>query len=53
MTRRDKNRSVFTSIWVDDSLLVGNTKVVDATIEDLCKEGFVLKVEGALDDYLS
>ena len=53
MTRHDKNGIVFTSIWVDDSLLVGNTEAVDATIEDLRKEGFVLKVEGALDDYLS
>ena len=53
MTCRDKNGIVFTSIWVDDSLLVGNTEAVDATIEDLRKEGFVLKVEGALDDYLS
>jgi hypothetical protein len=38
---------------VDDSLLVGDRKAIDKAIEDLRKEGFVLKVEDDLTDYLS
>ena len=53
MTRRSKNGIVFIAIWVDDSLLVGNQAAIDETISDLRKEGFTLKVEGSLHDYLS
>jgi len=52
-TRRTNQGVVFIAIWVDDSLLVGNRKAIDETISDLKKEGFVLKVEGSLHDYLS
>jgi len=53
MTRHSKEGLVFIAIWVDDSLLVGNEKAIDKTIEDLKSRGFTLKVEGTLQDYLS
>jgi len=53
MTRHSKNGVVFIAIWVDDSLLVGNKNAIEETINDLKKEGFTLKVEGSLHDYLS
>ena len=53
MTRRTEKGVVFIAIWVDDSLLVGNQMAIDETINDLKNEGFTLKVEGSLHDYLS
>jgi hypothetical protein len=53
MTRHGKEGVVFIAIWVDDSLLVGDQKAIDKTIEDLRMKGFTLKVEGSLQDYLS
>jgi len=53
MTRHGKEGVVFIAIWVDDSLLVGDQKAIDKTIEDLKRKGFTLKVEGSLQDYLS
>ncbi len=53
MTRRTKGGVVFIAIWMDNLLLVGNQKAIDETISDLGKEGFTLKVEGSLQDYLS
>ena len=44
---------MFLAVWVDDSLLVGDTKAIDKAIQDLKDEGFVLKEDGSLDDYLS
>ena len=51
--RRDENGICFIAIWVDDSLMIGDTKAIDKTIEELQNEGFSLKIEGALSDYLS
>ena len=48
MTRHGKEGVVFIAIWVDDSLLVGDQKAIDKTIEDLRMKGFTLKVEGSL-----
>ena len=44
---------VFIAIYVDDNLLVGNKEAIDKTIELLQKEGFNLKIEDNLEDYLS
>ena len=51
--RQDTNGTVFIAIWVDDSLLIGDDLAIEATIKDLRKAGFNLKIEGSLDDYLS
>ncbi len=53
MTRQSKEGLGFIAIWVDDSLLVGNKKAMNKTIEELKEKGFTLKVEGMLQDYLS
>ena len=52
-SRRDENGVVFLAVWVDDSLLVGDSKAIDKAIQDLKDEGFTLKEDGSLDDYLS
>ena len=52
-SRRDENGVVFLAVWVDDSLLVGDRKAIDKAIQDLKNEGFTLKEDGTLDDYLS
>ncbi len=41
---------VFVAIYVDDNLIVGNHKVIEDTIEQLKKNGFVVKVEDDLRD---
>ena len=53
MTRKNENGICFIAIWVDDSLLVGHEKAIQQTIDDLQREGFELKIDGSLDDYLS
>ena len=52
-SRRDEFGIVFLAVWVDDSLLVGDQRAIEKTIQDLKKEGFSLKEDGSLDDYLS
>ena len=37
---------MFLAVWVDDSLLVGDSKAIDKAIQDLKDEGFVLKEDG-------
>ena len=41
------------AIYVDDNLIVGHPDAVEDTIEQLKKNGFVVKVEDDLRDYLS
>ena len=53
MCRRNENGICFIAIWVDDSLLFGHGKAIQETINDLENEGFDLKLDGSLDDYLS
>ena len=53
MMRKDQNGIVFIAIWVDDSLMMGHTKAIEAAIKDIEEEGFKLSVEGTLQDYLS
>ena len=44
---------VYIALYVDDNLIVGHPEAINETIEDLRKEGLVLKVEDDLKDYLS
>jgi Reverse transcriptase (RNA-dependent DNA polymerase) len=53
MVRRNDNGVVYIAIWVDDSLLIGHNAAIEQTIKDLQENGFNLKIEGELDDYLS
>ena len=53
MTRKNENDICFISICVEDSLLVGYPNLIQQTIDELQKEGFDLKLDGSLDDYLS
>ena len=53
MLRENDNGICIIAIWVDDSLLVGHSRAIKQTIDDLKKEGFDLKLDGSLDDYLS
>ncbi len=39
--------------YVDDNLIVGHPKEIEDTTEKLKKNGFVVKVEDDLRDYLS
>ncbi len=41
------------AIYIDDSLLVGNKGAMDKTLKLLQNEGFNLKIEDNLEDYLS
>ena len=52
-SRKDENGVVFLAVWVDDSLLVGDKEAIKKAFQDLRGEGFVLKEDGSLDDYLS
>jgi len=51
--RRNKNGIFFIAILIDDSHLVGHGRAIQETINDLENEGFDLKLDGSLDDYLS
>ena len=44
---------VYIGLYVDDNLLVGHPQAINEVIEELRDEGFVLKVEDDLKDYLS
>ncbi len=44
---------VFIAIYKDDNLLVGNEEAIDEVIKLLQREGFSLKIEDSLEDYLS
>ena len=53
MMRKNEKGIVYIAIWVDDSLLVGDKDAILEVVADLKKEGFNLKLEGTLEDYLS
>ena len=44
---------MYIAIWVDNSLLVLDKEAILEVVSDLKKEGFNLKLEGTLEDYLS
>ena len=43
LVRRNKNGTVYFGVWVDDSLVIGDSKAIDEVIEELKKKGLVLK----------
>ena len=51
--RQNKKGTVYIAVWVDDSLLIGDSEAIEQAIKDLREEGFKLKIEGTLQDYLS
>jgi len=51
--RRDEDGIVFIAVYVDDNLIVGSPKAVNKTIDQLKRQGLVLKIEEDLKDYLS
>ena len=53
MMRKNKSGVVYIAIWVNNSLLIGNNKAINATIDNMKREGLSLKIEENLDDYLS
>jgi len=53
MIQRSNNGTVFASVYVDDNFCVGHTKALKIFVEDLKKQGLVVKVLEKLTDYLS
>ena len=53
LVRRNDKGTVYFGVWVDDSLVIGDTKAIDDALDDLKKRGLVLKIAGSLKDYLS
>ena len=51
--RRNKFGIVFIAIYVDDNLMVGHPAAIEDAIEGMKQNGFILKVEDNLNDYLS
>jgi hypothetical protein len=51
--RRDEDGIVFIAVYVDYNLIVGSPKAVNKTIDQLKRQGLVLKIEEDLKDYLS
>ena len=51
--RKTKEGICFVGIYVDDNLLIGNSKAIDRTIVELKEKGLVLKIEDDFHDYLS
>ena len=53
MMKKNEKGICYIAIWVDDLLLVGDEELIDDVIEGLEKQGFKLKKEDNLNDYLS
>ena len=51
--RKSEKGIVFIAIYVDDNLLVRDEAAINETLKLLQKEGFDLKIEDNLEDYLS
>ena len=52
----EKNREwngIHSAVWVDNSLLIGDGMAIEEAVRDLKGEGFILKIEGTLEDYLT
>ena len=48
-----KSGRVYIALYVDDNLIVGKEEAINKVIQELRSEGFTLKVEDDLKDYLS
>ena len=53
MTKKDALGWVFMALYVDDCLIVGNSKPINETINHMRKKGLSLKITEELEDYLS
>ncbi len=53
MIQHSNNGTVFASMHVDDNFCIGHTKVLKTFVEDLKKQGLMVKVSEKLTDYLS
>jgi len=53
MMKKNEKGICYIAIWVDDSLLVGDEELIDDVIKGLEDQGFKLKKEDNLNDYLS
>ena len=53
MMKKSEKGIVYMAIWVDDCLLIGDQAAIDQAIIDIEGQGFKLKKEGLLKDYLS
>ena len=53
MMKKFKNKQLYLSIHVDDSLVIGPKWAIDRFFEDLKESGFGVTVESDLTDYLS
>ena len=51
--RKNEKGTVCIAVWVDDSLLIGDSDAIEDAVKDLEAEGFKLKIEGTLEDCLS
>jgi len=53
MIKQSNNGTVFASIYMDDNFCIGNCKALNTFVEDLKKQGLMVKVSEKLTDYLS
>ncbi len=53
MIQRSNNGTVFASVYVDNNFCVGHTKALKTFVEDLKKQGLMVKVSEKLTNYLS
>jgi hypothetical protein len=53
MTRRNKLGVVFIALYVDDCLCIGNDKAIKDLVHGMETQGFTMKIDEELTDYLS
>ena len=50
--RKNNHEAVLIAIWADDSLISGNKKAIESTFEGTNNQGYDIKIEGELKNYL-
>ena len=53
LTRNDDDGMIYIALYVDDCYCCGTKKAIESTIAGLKKQGFTLKIETDMTDYLS
>jgi len=53
MIKHSNDGTVYASVYVNDNFCVGHTKALNTFVEDLKKQGLMVKVSEKLTDYLS